>query len=162
MLVMVKIGVLSDTHLESVTEDFKRHITHAFPDIDVMLHAGDMTSMVVFEFLNNWDIRAVRGNMDDADLHSLLPEKRIEEIYSKKIGIVHGRGAPFGIEDTVYSEFQDVDVVVYGHSHIPLFSKRGKTFIFNPGAYKASYMNKGTFGIIEIRDDIKFTHIEVS
>ena len=75
----MKIAVISDTHLAHPTEGFKRAMKALFSDVDMMLHAGDMTSSSVFDYLSNWDLRAVRGNMDDFDLGARLPESRVEE-----------------------------------------------------------------------------------
>jgi hypothetical protein len=155
---MKKIGVISDTHLSRATDDFKSTIGRIFSDIDVIIHAGDMTGLLVHEFLSNWDLRAVAGNMDDYDLRAILPEKRIEEIAEKKIGIMHGRGPAFGLEQVVQRHFEAVDVIVFGHSHIPLFSKKGNVYLVNPGSYRSSR----TVGILELGDVINFNLQEIS
>ena len=159
----MKIGVLSDTHLTSVTEDFKKMLKGQFSDVDVIIHGGDMTSIAVYDYLSNWNLKAVRGNMDDHDLGALLPVKRIETIMGKRIGIIHGRGSPHTIEDVVSGEFRDVDIIVFGHSHVPANMKRGGVAMFNPGSYRGSYSHKGTVGMIEIDKggEITFRHIEV-
>jgi putative phosphoesterase len=159
---MIRIGVLSDTHLVKMSRETKQKIKELFRDTAILIHAGDMTSMEVYEYLNNWDFKAVAGNMDDDDLVSLLPRQRIEEIGGKRIGVTHGRGSPHGIEDVVYKEFHDVDIIIFGHSHIPLFTKRDRVIMFNPGAFKRSYSYAGSVGMIEIIDDtIQCRHIEV-
>jgi uncharacterized protein len=158
---MIRIGVLSDTHLYSVTEEFVAALQGALDGVDLLFHAGDITSKVVYEYLCNWNLKAVAGNMDDFDLASLLPQRRIEEVMGVRIGIIHGRGGPQGIEDVVSAEFPDVDVIVYGHSHIPLQSKRGKRILFNPGAYRGFYGQRGTVGLMEIGDGISFRHISL-
>ncbi len=68
--------------------------------------------------------------MDDFDLYNLLPEKRIEKYHGQRIGIIHGKGPPQGIEDVVLREFQDVDLIIFGHSHVPLETKKGKCAAF--------------------------------
>lgn len=159
----MKIGVLSDTHLTSVTEGFKKMVKMQFGDADMIIHAGDMTSVAVYDYLSNWDLKAVRGNMDEHDLGALVPLKRIEVIMGKRIGIIHGRGSPHSIEDVVSGEFNDVDIVVFGHSHVPANRQRGRMIMFNPGSYRGSYSQKGTIGMIEIDEGggITFRHIEV-
>jgi uncharacterized protein len=132
-----------------------------FADAEIMLHAGDMTSTSVYDFLSNWDIRAVRGNMDDHDLRAILPEQRVEVIAGKRIGVMHGSGSPAGLEDRVLSSFSDVDIVVFGHSHVPLKTTRRGVAIFNPGSYRGGYTGKGSVGIIEITDDVTFRHMVV-
>jgi uncharacterized protein len=158
---MTKIGILSDTHLDSVTREFKETLARIFNGTDMLIHAGDMTGRSVYDFLCNWDLRAVRGNMDHFDLANLLPESRVETVEGKSIGIIHGRGMPFGIEDLVYQAFGGVDVIIFGHSHLPFYRKKGETILFNPGSYRPSYGNRGTVGLMEIDKEITFRHIEV-
>jgi len=157
----MKIGILSDTHLTNITEDFKETMKRVFDGVDMIIHAGDMTGISVFNYLSNWELKAVRGNMDDFDLHSMLPEKRIENIMGKNIGIIHGKGPPGGIENVVLREFQHVDLIIFGHSHIPLETKKGGVLLFNPGSYRRSNSYRGTVGIMEITDNITLRHIEV-
>jgi putative phosphoesterase len=157
----MKIGVLSDTHLSKVTDHFRRTLETVFRDVEMILHAGDMTSLQVYEYLCNWEVRAVRGNMDDYDLRSVLPERRTEDVLGTRIGIVHGRGSPFGIENLVLREFDNVDIIVFGHSHIPLLAKKGRVHLFNPGTFRGVHGGRATVGVIEISDGTTFNHIEV-
>lgn len=154
---MIKIGVLSDTHLSRPTDDFKVTIAKVFSDVDMIIHAGDMTGLLVHEFLSNWDLRAVSGNMDDYDLMAILPKKRIEEIAGKRIGIIHGKGPPFYIEKIVEQEFVGVDIIIFGHSHIPLYNKKVDVCMINPGSYRSSR----TVGILELEDEIDFNFLEI-
>jgi len=154
---VIRIGVLSDTHLSRPTDDFKTTIGRLFSKVDMVIHAGDMTSVLVYDYLSNWDLRAVAGNMDDHDLRAVVPEKRIEEVSGRKIGIVHGRGSPLGLERVVLGEFSGVDVIVFGHSHIPLNTMRGRVHLCNPGSYRSSK----TVGMLEVGDEIKFRLIEM-
>lgn len=157
----MKIGVLSDTHLTSMTEDFKKMLKRLFSDVDMIIHGGDMTSIAVYDYLSNWELRAVRGNMDDHELGTILPVKRVELIMGKKIGIIHGKGSPHTIEDVVFGEFQNIDIIIFGHSHVPANVRREGVIMFNPGSYRGSYSHKGTVGIIEIGNEISLRHIEV-
>ena len=159
---MLKIGVISDTHLDKVSDEFKNIIKMVFHDIDMIIHSGDMTSRAVYDYFSNWDLRAVRGNMDDFDLSGILPEKRVEEIGGKKIGIIHGRGSPYGLSDLVFKEFQYVDIIIFGHSHVPFHKRKGNVEMFNPGAFKGSPGQAGTIGLIEIGEEVRLTHIKVS
>lgn len=155
MLMMLKIGVISDTHLNRVTDHFKREMERLFKDVKVIIHAGDMTSLAVYDYLSNWELKAVRGNMDDYELMITLPEKRIEVIGGKRIGIIHGRGAPYGIEDMIFREFAgaDLDLIIFGHSHMPVNTLRQNVVMFNPGAFSVTSRGGGKVGLIEIDED---------
>ncbi len=159
---MTKIGVLSDTHLGRLTGDFKSVVETVFSDADIIIHAGDMTGIEVYEYLSRWDLRAVRGNMDGEGLRVILPEKRIEEIEGRKIGIIHGYGSPYSVEAYAANQFEGVDVVVFGHSHVPLHKTRENTVLFNPGSLSRPYTPPGTVGVIEISNGhMAFRHVEV-
>ncbi|MCX8111433.1 MAG: YfcE family phosphodiesterase [Syntrophorhabdaceae bacterium] len=154
---MLKIGVLSDTHLHKVTLDFRNLMEEVFKDIDMLFHAGDMVDPTVYEYLSNWNIKAVKGNMDEHHLSLIIPTKRVEVIEGKKIGLIHGWGSPNGLEDKVMAEFDNVDIIIFGHSHVPLIVTKGKTTLFNPGSFR----DTKTAGIIEIGDEISFRHIKL-
>jgi uncharacterized protein len=158
---MFKLGILSDTHLDKITDHFKSVIRETFADVDMIVHAGDMTCLEVYDYLSNWELKAVRGNMDNYGLSSVLPDKRVEEIQGKRIGIMHGRGAPDMIEDVVFKEFDDIDVIIFGHSHTPKYIKKEGVILFNPGAYKSAPNQPGTAGIMEIGKELNFRHIKI-
>jgi len=155
---VTRIGVLSDTHLTTVTQEFKSIVSSLFRDVEIIIHAGDIVTREVYDYLSNWDVRAVRGNMDSSDLAALLPHKRVEVVEGRRIGIIHGKGPPYGIEQLVLSEFTDVDVIVFGHSHAPTCFKRGSIFLFNPGAMRNPASGTPSVGILEIGKEIKFEH----
>ncbi len=159
----MRIGVLSDTHLKFPTEEFKRFIKTTFRNVDMIVHAGDMVSVEVYEFLSSFNLKAVRGNMDEFDLKSLLPEKLTFEVEGLRFGLIHGQGAPFGIEEVVLKEFENVDVIIFGHSHVPKISKKGGVQLFNPGSYRKPFTPPGTVGICTIDETgISFDHIPVT
>jgi uncharacterized protein len=158
----MKIGILSDTHLTMITDAFKKTLDTIFADADMIVHAGDMTGMAVYDYLSNWTLRAVRGNMDDHDVRAILPEKRLEGIMGRRVGIIHGRGTPYGIERLVYGEFGNADIIIFGHSHMPLHTKIGNTILFNPGTCSGTHAPRSTAGILEIGDEMRFRHIEIT
>lgn len=159
---MIKIGILSDTHLDRATDSFKSKIKTIFSDVETIIHAGDMTGTGVYDYLCNWDLKAVRGNMDCHELQAILPYKRIEEIDGKKIGIMHGKGPPYFVETFVLNEFHGVDAIIFGHSHAPLHTKKDNIVMFNPGSFRKPYTPPGTAGIMEIsNNEIMFRLLEV-
>ena len=158
---MTRVGVLSDTHLTTVTREFRTIVDTLFRDVEIIIHAGDIVAREVYEYLCGWDLRAVRGNMDAFDLAALLPDKRVEVIEGRRIGIMHGKGPPYGIEQLVLSEFTDVDLIVFGHSHTPICSERSGVFLFNPGAMRNPTLGAPSVGILEIGKEMRFKHVPV-
>lgn len=157
-----KIGVLSDTHMNSVNDELQRIKEQYLSDVDYILHAGDIVSVDVVAFLDDGNFFGVCGNMDPYGLRELLPEKRVLDFGPFRIGLIHGWGAKAGIEDRIAREFNDVDAIIYGHSHTPANHMKEGTLFFNPGTARG-YSSSGThtIGILEIDNDIKGRIIEI-
>jgi len=144
-----KIGVLSDTHMYSA-EEIPAEILKVFPEMDLIVHAGDFVGSAVFEGLKRLgEVKAVYGNVDSMKLRGLLPDKELLIAGGRKIGVTHGWGGPEGIEQRVKELFNDVDIIIYGHSHRAKIEQIGDVLFFNPGPGYQS------FGILTIDDDVK-------
>jgi putative phosphoesterase len=151
----MKIGVLSDTHLHSA-EELLQQITKDFSGVDLIVHTGDFVMLEVLEGLRKiGEVKAVRGNMDSDELRNILPEKDFMVVNGKRIGIIHGSGAPWGIENRIRGQFDKVDVILYGHTHQVNNEVIGGVLFFNPGQAKNSY------GILQIDEDVKGQIIKV-
>jgi putative phosphoesterase len=158
----MKIGVLSDTHLTRATPGLKKLLESHFKDADLLLHAGDMVSLPVYEFLQEKAIEAVQGNMDEWNLKDLLPVKRTLSLGGVKIGLIHGWGPAGGLESRLAPEFPRIDCLVYGHSHKPANHWSNGVLFFNPGSASGiGFFRKPTIGILYIDGDIKGEIIEI-
>ena len=155
----IRIGILSDTHLSRVTREFRDVYDRYLSDKDVILHAGDVVSVEVVDFLSRKRFHGVHGNMDSLEVKERLPGKKIIEFGKFQLGLVHGGGSAAGLEDRVLTEFGDVHVIVYGHSHQAVNHIRDGVLFFNPGTtmgFSSSGIN--TIGILELDDTIR-SHI---
>jgi uncharacterized protein len=102
---------------------------------DLILHAGDVVAASVLEDLRELaPVEAVAGNMDDAELLAILPERRVVEIAQVRIGLVHDAGPRVGRGERLVVAFLGCDAVVYGHTHLPDVSRVGETWVLNPGS----------------------------
>ncbi len=145
---MMKIGVLSDTHAGSL-EDISPRILQSLTSVDMIIHAGDFTFRAVLDGLRGIaPVRAVCGNMDSGELKAILPSRDEFTISGKKIGLVHGSGGPPGIEERVRGLFGDVDIIIFGHSHVPSNQHVRGSLLFNPGQARYS------FGLLTVDKDI--------
>lgn len=145
----MKIGVVSDTHATSFA-DVPDRILIALAEVDLIIHAGDFIARDVLDGLKRLgEIKAVWGNMDSDELKRILPEKELLLIEGKRIGVTHGSGSPYGIEDRVSRMFEDVDVIVYGHSHQSKNEIKKGILFFNPGQARNS------FGILTVGEQIR-------
>ena len=152
----MKIGVLSDTHLYHVTRELVDIYNTYLSDADMIIHAGDIVSPNIVDFLAKNVFYGVQGNMDTLEIKALLPEKKIVEVGNFSLGIVHGWGAAGGLEERILPLFPDVDVIIYGHSHIISNHEKNGVLFFNPGTatgYSAAGVN--SIGILEVAETVK-------
>ena len=148
-LISVRIGVISDTHARTLSE-LPAPILTALAKVDLIVHAGDFTERAVLEGLRTLGkVKAVSGNMDSSELKKLLPRRELFVVNHKTIGLTHGSGAPWGIADRIRDCFQEVDVIIYGHSHQATNRFLHGSRLFNPGRARDS------FGLLEIGDEVK-------
>jgi putative phosphoesterase len=151
---MKRIIVLSDTHIPLVVPKLPARIVKELKKADMCLHAGDYVDMKVIRDIQRYtDFHGVHGNMDDEKLRKKLPEKLLLKVESVKIGMTHGSGAPVGIRERVAAVFEkdEVDIVIFGHSHQAYMERHDGRLYFNPGsATDIFYTRVNTFGIIEI------------
>ena len=79
-------------------------------------------------------VEAVRGNMDEPALKEALPERRVVEVETARIGMVHIPGPAAGRSARLRAKFPDCTAVVYGHTHIPEAVEEEGVWILNPGS----------------------------
>jgi hypothetical protein len=153
----MKIGVLSDTHLREPTPDFKKMAEVHFRDVEMIVHAGDFVDWSVVQYLSGLkELVAVCGNMDPSEIRKFFPQKRTVELGGFRIGLIHGGGAPFGMESRIKEEFdEEVDAILYGHTHTPANHRVKNLFFFNPGSPTRSFLNQPTLGILHLNEKIE-------
>ena len=151
----MKIGVLSDTHLISPNPTLEYILEELLAETEMILHAGDIVSRNVLDFLEMRGVIAVCGNMDDYEVSNTLPQVRIIPVANKRIALIHGWGSRDGLEKRILGQFHDgrPDLIVYGHSHVPFWGRVGDVHMFNPGSARPDRQRgSGTVGLIEIVD----------
>jgi len=150
----LKIGVISDTHLREPDERLLDIIRKHFRDADLILHAGDLVDLKVLDVFGHKEVVAVCGNMDPPHVGDEIPLKRVIEIGRFRIGLIHGWGSPYDLEDRIRREFENVDCIVYGHSHTPANHIREGILFFNPGtACDRRHAGSNTVGILDVGED---------
>ena len=159
---IMKIGVLSDTHLSEPSSEFKKMIEFHFRDVEKIFHVGDFVDWSIPEYLSGIrELIAVCGNMDPFKIRGAFPQKRVIELGRFRIGLIHGGGPPFGIESRIRDEFDEVDAIVYGHTHTPANHKGKGIFFFNPGSPTRSFWHSATLGILTIGEKIEGEIIKI-
>ncbi len=150
----MKIGVISDTHESVPTEELKSISDDIFADVSLILHAGDITRLSVLNAFEGKEVIAVSGNMDRYDVTNTIPDRQIIELCNYRIGLIHGWGSTKGLENRIIECFDDVHVIVYGHSHKSANHINNGILMFNPGAYSGTHPfgNKRSVGLLTISE----------
>jgi putative phosphoesterase len=133
--VTLRVLVLSDTHLRPGRMALPPALDPLLADADRILHAGDLIDPSVLALLGGHaPTDAVLGN-NDRQLWGVLPERLECELEGVRVAMVHDSGARDGRAGRLHRWFPDADVVVYGHSHLPLDETgvEGQR-LFNPGS----------------------------
>ena len=161
----MKIGILSDTHIPTRARALPNEVIQAFREVDYIIHAGDITSLEVLDTLADLaPVIAVCGNIDrDDKLQAILSDKEIITLNGYRIGITHGhRRTGKTTLDRALKCFEkdDVDCIIFGHSHMPYCEFVNNILMFNPGSPTDKRKNEFfSFGIMELNDKIKAEHI---
>ena len=147
-----RIGILSDTHLNQVSDHFQKVAQSCFADVSMILHAGDLTSLEVLEVFADKEVHAVHGNMCWGKTCKALPTHKTIEVDGFTIGLVHRVGNSYDFEDRLIELFPEADCIVYGHTHHPVCHQVGQILYMNPGSFFSTgrYGAPPTYGILEI------------
>jgi putative phosphoesterase len=117
--------------------DLPAQVWSEIDSADVVVHAGDWVDE---RLLDELEARArrlvgVHGNNDHGALRERLPEVARVEIDGLRIGVVHETGPAKGREDRCSATYPDLDVLVFGHSHIPWDTTTASGLrLLNPGS----------------------------
>jgi putative phosphoesterase len=132
------VAVISDTHLPRGSRRLPDACVERIAAADLLLHAGDFSTVEVLRELEaiGPPVAGVHGNVDSAELRRLLPEQRVVEAAGARIAMVHDAGSSRGRLERMRRRFGDrADLVVFGHSHLPLHEQAPDGFqILNPGS----------------------------
>lgn len=134
---LVRLLLVSDTHVplraKRLPEDLLRETERA----DVVVHAGDWVDVATLDLLEGRARRlvGVYGNNDGPELRARLPEVARVRLGGLRFGVVHETGAAHGREARCAKLYPDLDILVFGHSHIPWDTEApGGLRLLNPGS----------------------------
>ncbi|ONI63459.1 YfcE family phosphodiesterase [Leifsonia sp. ALI-44-B] len=132
-----RILLISDTHIPARAPRLPRAVVEAIDEVDLVVHAGDWVDVATLDVLERLSPRfvGVYGNNDHGVLRERLPEVARFELDGLRFAVIHETGATTGREKRADVAFPDVDVLIFGHSHIPWdsVSPRGMRLL-NPGS----------------------------
>jgi uncharacterized protein len=149
----MKVAVLADTHAPRYWKSCPAEVARRLEGVDLILHAGDVCRATVLEELAAFaPVRAVLGNNDTPDVVAWgAPETLRLELDGLPVAVVHDAGPARGRPARLRRRFPDAELVVYGHSHIPLDESGDGVRIFNPGSpTDRRRQPRGTMGLLRV------------
>lgn len=157
---MIRIGILSDTHLPGPNTWFQQQVQVCFSDVAIILHAGDLTDISVLDAFQGKEVHAVHGNMCSHNAYTRLPAKKTIQVGGFTIGLAHGDASIFyNPEEWLWNELAPADCIVYGHTHRPVCHRAGPVLFVNPGSFSQRFGRSapGTYAILEVGSNLHAT-----
>ncbi|MCW2737605.1 metallophosphoesterase [Nocardioides sp.] len=132
-----RLLMVADTHVPQRARHLPDQVWQAVDEADVVVHAGDWVDVRLLDALEARSRRlvAVFGNNDHGELRERLSEVARAEIEGVRLGVVHETGQAAGREERMSALHPDLDVLVFGHSHIPWDTTTATGLrLLNPGS----------------------------
>ena len=151
----VRVVVLADTHVPDFAKRLPDGLAPALRRADLILHAGDVTAPAVLDELASYaPVHVALGNNDGPDVEAWGGHEEVHlELEGVRLAMVHDSGPARGRERRLRRWFPDADVVVFGHSHIPIDAEADGLRLFNPGSPTWKRRQPAaTYGTLSIRD----------
>ncbi len=149
----LRVLVIADTHIPDFAKRLPAQLLDEADRSDVILHAGDVTSTAVLEeFATYAPVHVALGNNDGPDVERWGARHEIDlELGGVRIAMLHDSGPSRGRETRMRRRFPEADVVVFGHSHIPIDAEVDGLRLFNPGSPTWKRRQpQATFGVLEM------------
>lgn len=150
----MKALVFSDSHgrIDNLLEVLRR-----YPDYEAIFHLGDVLEDAErIRRLTPYPVYMVKGN---CDYSSSLPASLMVEFGGKRIAMCHGHrylGFGGGTDSLRYFGLQGrADIVMFGHTHVPLLEEREDLILLNPGSISQPRQENKipTYTVMEIDAD---------
>ncbi|ACZ83116.1 metallophosphoesterase family protein [Streptosporangium roseum] len=150
----MKVVVLADTHAPRRWKSCPPEVAGHLRGADLILHAGDVcTAGVLDELAAYAPVHVVKGNNDGPDI--VAPETLELDLGGLRVAMIHDSGAARGRLARMRRRFPSADLVIFGHSHIPLDESDAGLRVFNPGSpTDRRRQPHGTLGLLRIEDGV--------
>ena len=154
----MRILVLSDTHAPRHWKQLPSALVEPLSQAELILHGGDVCSPGVLDELAAFaPVRVVLGNNDGPEVAAWGAGETLElDLDGVQVAMIHDAGAKQGRGRRMRRRFPDADLVVFGHSHIPMdldTDDPAEVRLLNPGSPTDKRRQpRGTFAWLEIRD----------
>lgn len=117
------IGLISDTH-----GMLRKEVLESLKDCKLILHAGDIGKPEVIDNLKDIsNIEFIRGNCDKDK--NIAKEDKVVDVHNKRIYLIHDIS-----KINIDLKKENIDIVVYGHSHKSNIYEDDNILYINPGS----------------------------
>ena len=137
------VVVIADTHADRLS-DLPETLIGEIKAADCVIHLGDFTSLYLLNELkaiNNF--YGILGNHDYPHLHGELNQTEEIQIGGKKLGLMHALINPISGKSQFRRAFkkrgQEVNAILYGHTHLPTAKFDNGVYYFNPGSVAGKF-----------------------
>lgn len=119
------VGIISDTH-----GLLRPEVARALEGSDIILHAGDVDRPEVLRALNVIaPVKAVQGNCDRGPWVNALPSAETVEFGGFLFHMIHDL-SQLDLDPIAAG----IHVIISGHSHIPVITRKNRILYLNPGS----------------------------
>lgn len=120
-IVTTRLLLIADTHVPARAKRMPDAVLRAVDDADIVIHAGDWIDVATLDLLESRArlLVGVYGNNDGLALRSRLPEIARLTVEEVDVAVVHETGQKQGREERMDAAFPGLNLLVFGHSHIP-------------------------------------------
>jgi uncharacterized protein len=151
----MNVVVLSDTHAPRRWKRCPEAVAAYLRKAGLILHAGDVCVPSVLDELAGYaPVKVVLGNNDGPDVAAWgAPETLEFELDGLPVAMIHDSGPAARRTARMRKRFPGAELVVFGHSHIPMDETGDGVRIFNPGSpTDRRRQPHGTIGLLRVED----------
>jgi putative phosphoesterase len=151
----MRVVAISDTHAPRFWKRCPAAVARHLETAELILHAGDVCTPSVLEELSQFaPVHVVLGNNDGEEIAAWgAPVTQELDIDGALVAMIHDSGPRHLRFRRMRGRFPAADLVIFGHSHIPLDQTDAGFRIVNPGSPTDKRRQRhGTVAVIEIAD----------
>lgn len=160
----MRIGITGDTH---GSQPAIRKIVNLAPPVEQWFHTGDYCQdALLLKQLSGLPVTGVLGNCDGLSKEANVDEILVLEGF--RVWLTHGHrymGHTHVEELAWWAKKLEVDIVIYGHTHIPMNSYYGDILLINPGSpARPRGGSEPSFAVLNLKEgekpQVEFFHLE--
>ena len=132
----MRVIAIADTHVPDFAHALPAGLTRDLASADLILHAGDVTSAGVLDELARYaPVRVAFGNNDRPEVRRWGAREIVHlDLDGVPTVLIHDAGPRVGRAARLARRFPDTQLVIFGHSHVPLVERAGRLWLVNPGS----------------------------